>query len=144
MAGSDNRELARRFFEDFCTQRQRALATDLMASDFVGHDPQVPGMNGPGGMADVVAIFQDGLDGVWTVEEIIGGEGDHVTVRWTGTGTHNAPLMGIPPTGKQVRVDAISVFRIADGKIAEMWEVWDTLGMLQQLGVVPAPGANAS
>jgi predicted ester cyclase len=120
MADSDNRELARRFFEDFCTKRQRALATELMAPDFAGHDPQVPGLNGPDAMADAVAIFQDGLDGAWTVEQIIPGEGGYVTVRWTGTGTHNAPLMGIPPTGKQVRVDAISVLRIADGKIAEM------------------------
>jgi predicted ester cyclase len=45
--------------------------------------------------------------------------------------------MGIAPTGRVIRVDAISVFRIANGKIAESWEVWDTLGFLQQLGVVP-------
>jgi predicted ester cyclase len=47
-------------------------------------------------------------------------------------------MNGIPPTGKDVRVDAISIFRMDGGKIAEMWEVWDTLGFLQQLGVVPA------
>lgn len=48
---------------------------------------------------------------------------------------------GIPPTGKSVRVEAISIFRMLDSKIAETWEVWDTLGFLQQLGVVPVPGA---
>jgi predicted ester cyclase len=47
---------------------------------------------------------------------------------------------GIPPTGNAVRVDAISIHRMEDGKIAETWEVWDTLGFLQQLGVVPTPG----
>ena len=54
--------------------------------------------------------------------------GDRVTVRWTGSGTRVGEMKGIPPTGRTVRVD---------GKIAETWEVWDTLGFLQQLGVVP-------
>jgi predicted ester cyclase len=47
--------------------------------------------------------------------------------------------MGLEPTGKSIEVEAISVHRIADGKIAEDWTVWDALGMLQQLGAVPAP-----
>ncbi len=47
-------------------------------------------------------------------------------------------LMGVPPTGKQIEVEAISVFRIEDGKIAEEWTVWDALGLLQQVEAVPA------
>jgi predicted ester cyclase len=47
--------------------------------------------------------------------------------------------MGVPPTGKQIEVEAISVFRIEDGKIAEEWTVWDALGLLQQVEAVPAP-----
>jgi predicted ester cyclase len=62
-----------------------------------------------------------------------------VTARWIGRGTHNGELMGVAPTGKQIAVEAISVFRIADGKIAEEWTVWDALGLLQQVGAVPAP-----
>jgi predicted ester cyclase len=46
---------------------------------------------------------------------------------------------GIPPTGAKIDVSAISIHRMHDGKIAETWEVWDTLGFLQQLGVVPTP-----
>jgi steroid delta-isomerase-like uncharacterized protein len=63
--------------------------------------------------------------------------GDKVVVRWTGSGTHVAEVNGIPATGKQIAVDAISIHQIRDGKIAESWEVWDTLGFLQQVGVVP-------
>ena len=59
-------------------------------------------------------------------------------MRWTGTGTHVGEVNGIAPTGRPIRVDAISIHRIRDGKIAETWEVWDTLGFLQQVGVVPA------
>lgn len=140
MADNDNRELARRFFEDLCTKRQNDLASVLLAPDVVLHDPQIPNVRGLQAAVETFAVYQEGFDGVWTIEEIILGEHDRVTVRWTGSGTHKAEVMGIPPTGKSVRVDAISVLRIADGKIAEMWEVWDTLGMLQQLGVVPTPG----
>jgi predicted ester cyclase len=66
-----------------------------------------------------------------------------VVVRWVGSGTHVAEVNGIPPTGKSVRVDAISIHKMRDGKIAETWEVWDTLGFLQQLGVVPQPSQQA-
>ena len=59
-------------------------------------------------------------------------------VRWTGSGTHVAEVNGVPPTGNSIRVDAITIHRMQDGKIAETWEVWDTLGFLQQIGVVPA------
>ncbi|MHB8644455.1 MAG: ester cyclase [Thermomicrobiales bacterium] len=137
MGASDNRELARRVFEDFGTKRQRHLAEELLTADFVYHDPQVPNVHGPQGMADALAVFQNGLDGVWNIEEIVVGENDRVTVRWTGTGTHNHELMGIPPTGKPVRVASLALLRIDGNKIAEMWNVWDTLGMLQQLGVAP-------
>lgn len=142
MSAETNRELAQRFFEDFCTGRRTELADALMTPDYVYHDSQIPGVHGPQAMVQTVAVFQNGADARWQIEEIIpAGEG-HVTVRWTGIGTHNAEMMGIPPTGKAVRVDAISVLRIADGKIAEQWCVWDTLGMLQQLGVAPAPGGH--
>jgi steroid delta-isomerase-like uncharacterized protein len=84
-------------------------------------------------------VYQDGVDGHWGVEEMFSTD-DKVVVRWTGTGTHVAEVNGIPPTGKPVRVDAISIHTVVDGKIAETWEVWDTLGSLQQIGVVPTDG----
>jgi steroid delta-isomerase-like uncharacterized protein len=65
--------------------------------------------------------------------------GDRVVARWTGSGTHEGELMGVPPTGASIKVDALSIFRIADGKIAEEWTVWDALGLLQQVGAVAAP-----
>lgn len=61
-------------------------------------------------------------------------------MRWTGTGTHVGDVNGIPPTGSAIRVDAISIHKVIGGKIAETWEVWDTLTFLQQIGAVPTPG----
>jgi predicted ester cyclase len=63
-----------------------------------------------------------------------------VASRWTARGTHRGELMGIAPTGKQVTVTGINIERIANGKLVEGWSNYDTLGMLQQLGVIPAPG----
>ena len=66
-------------------------------------------------------------------------EGDKVAYRWTLTGTHKGEFEGIPPTNKKVTVWAISISRIAGGKIVEDWSRVDTLGLMQQLGVVPTP-----
>jgi predicted ester cyclase len=65
--------------------------------------------------------------------------GDQVAVRWTATGTHTGTLLGIPPTGKHVTAPGISIFRVAGDKIEEGQTVYDALGTLQQLGVIPPP-----
>ena len=61
-----------------------------------------------------------------------------MVTRWTGIGTQVGELMGIPATDRSFEVEAITIHRVADGKIAEEWTVWDALGMLQQIGAVPA------
>ncbi len=66
-------------------------------------------------------------------------EGDKVVTRYTFRGTHKGDLMGIAPTGKQVTTIGISIERFVDGKVVERWEVFDQLGMMTQLGVVPPP-----
>jgi steroid delta-isomerase-like uncharacterized protein len=65
-------------------------------------------------------------------------EGDKVVTRWIGRGTHQGELMGVAPTGNQVRVDGMTISRIEDGKIIEEWEIYDALGMMQQLGAIPS------
>ena len=129
--------VVRRYFEQMCNERKNEIAPELFTPGHRMHDPQVPAGEGPEAMAEVVSVYQQGVGGHWGIEEIFSA-GDRVVVRWTGSGTHVGEVNGIPPTGKKIRVDAISVHRMEDGKIAETWEVWDTLGFLQQLGVVPA------
>jgi steroid delta-isomerase-like uncharacterized protein len=135
---AENEALVGRFFEEFCNQRRAEVADELIADDYVSHGPQAPPAEGPNGVRARVGLYQDAVDGHWEVEEMFSA-GDRVVARWTGTGTHRGELMGIDPTGKSIEVDAISVFRMADGKIAEEWTVWDALGLLQQVGAVPAP-----
>jgi steroid delta-isomerase-like uncharacterized protein len=131
-----NEAVVRRFYEEMNNDRKLDLAPDLFTADHVFHDPQVPAADGPQGVADTVRAYQDGVDGHWQIEELFSA-GDRVVVRWTGSGTHVGEMNGLPATGKSVRVDAITIHRMRDGKIAETWEVWDTLGFLQQLGAIP-------
>jgi steroid delta-isomerase-like uncharacterized protein len=129
--------VVRRFYEQMNNERKNELAAELFTADHRLHDPQVTAGDGPEGVAAAFAVYQTSVDGHWDIEDLFS-TADRVAVRWTGSGTHVAEINGIPPTGNKVRVDAISIHRMADGKIAETWEVWDTFGFLQQLGVVPA------
>ena len=74
-----------------------------------------------------------------TIEDLIA-EGHKVAVRGTLRGTHPGELLGIPPTGAQVTVPLIDINRIEAGKLVERWGEADMLGLLHQLGVIPAPG----
>lgn len=134
----ENETLARRFFEEFCNGRDAAVADEIIAADYVAHGPQAPPAEGPEGVKARVAVYQDALGGQWEIQEIQSA-GDRVVVRWIGRGTHNGELMGVPPTGATIAVEAITILRIADGQIAEEWTVWDALGLLQQVGAVPVP-----
>ena len=135
MAASDE-AVVRRYYEQMCNERKNEIAPELFTPEHQLHDPQVTAGPGPDGIAETVSVYQRGVDGHWGIEELFSTR-DRVVVRWTGTGTHVGEVNGIPPTGNKVRVDAISIHRMEDGKIAESWEVWDTLGFLQQVGVVP-------
>jgi len=65
-------------------------------------------------------------------------EGDKVVTHWTASGTHGGEFRGIPPTGKRFRINAIDIDRIVEGKVVECWSNMDELGLLRQLGVIPA------
>jgi steroid delta-isomerase-like uncharacterized protein len=138
MSLEQNKALSRRFFDEVCNGRQQAVADELFTADHQYHDPASPGTPaGPAGMKQLTSTYYTAFrDARWTVNEVIAVD-DTVVTRWTGTGTQTAELMGIPPTNRRVSVDGIWVHRVRNGRIAESWNVWDALGMLQQLGVVP-------
>src|SRR5690242_12454545 len=108
---TDNVAVVRRFYEEMCNGRRLDLASTLFAADCKFHDPQIPGVVGPHAIAETVKVYQTGAQGHWHIEDIFASGSDKVTVRWTGSGQHTGEVMGIPATGKSVKVDAISVFR---------------------------------
>jgi steroid delta-isomerase-like uncharacterized protein len=142
MSTQENKALVQRFFNEVCNGRKLHVADELFAADHNYQDPSLPGMPlGPAGMKQVVGIYQTSFpDACWHVNDMLVAD-DKVVTRWTGTGTHKAELPGNPPipaTGKQVSVQGVWIHRVAGGSIVESWNVWDTLGMLQQLGVIPS------
>jgi steroid delta-isomerase-like uncharacterized protein len=144
MSAEDNKTIVTRFFEEVCNLRNLALANELFTEEAVyeGPDSIPPGtVTGPAGIAGVVKIYQDAFsDAHWNVLDVVAGEGDSVTVRWIGSGTHDGHLGEIPPTGRQIRVKATTFFRLRNGKMAEMHDLWDALALMQQLGLAPRPG----
>ncbi len=137
---SAHKEIVRRLVEGVWTERNLDIIDDLVAGDYVGHDPSQPEpIRGRDGFRQFVSVYQSAFkDASVTIDDLIG-EGDTIVTRWTGRGTHTAELMGIAPTGKEVTISGITISRIAGGKVAEEWQLMDTLGMLVQLGAVPQP-----
>lgn len=134
MSTEENKQLVRRFMEG-------ALNLDAVdkfaAPDMIDHSR---GGAGREGLRQALGLFAAAFpDWQTTIEDLIA-EGDKVVLRGVGHGTHRGAFMGIAPTGKQVAVPGIHIMRIADGKIVEHWAQVDDLGMMRQLGVVPAQG----
>ena len=86
-----------------------------------------------------ITFFEAAFPGYQLSVDDMVAEADKVAVRSTFTGTHRGELMGVPPTGKQVSIGLLLIYRIADGKIVEHWMQADTLGILQQIGAMPVP-----
>ena len=142
MSVEQNKATARRWFLDIITQGQLAVADEIFAANHIIHDPHAPPggwPDGPEGPKMVASVFGEGFsDWNIAIEDQIA-EGDKVATRWAASATNTGPVMGIPPTGKPVRVTGVNVARFADGKIAESWFNFDMLTLLQQLGAIPTP-----
>jgi steroid delta-isomerase-like uncharacterized protein len=140
MSVEQNKATVRRFAAELLNTGDFAVADDLLAPDFAIYGfPGVPPTRA--GLEQVLTAFRSAFpDWRDTIDDMVA-EGEHVVVRLTGTGTHQADFMGIPPTGKQVTLSGMALYRLRDGKIVEDRVQLDMLGMLQQLGVIPAPGA---
>lgn len=137
----ENKAIVRRFYEGFANQANLSVAEELVATDFVDHNPPSPEI-APGleGVKQVFTLFQSAFpDGNLAVDDQIA-EGDKVVTRMTFRGTHKGELMGVPPTGKTVTIGVIAIIRLEGGQLVERWGESDTMGMMQQLGVVPMPG----
>jgi steroid delta-isomerase-like uncharacterized protein len=132
-----NKAIARRFFAEVLSKGDQVAAAELVAPSAVFH--LAVGDLDVAAVGEVLTVFFTGFpDLAFTVEDLVA-EGDQVAVRWTFTGTHTGPFMGVPPTGRQVRMAGISLLRIEGGRIVEDWVVDDLLGLMQQIGAVTLP-----
>lgn len=140
-----NKATARRFYEEAWQGRLEVL-DEIMSEDAVEHDTQNPfaDVHGPDGARRLIEMYRQAFPDVsFTVEEQIA-ERDLVVTRWTATGTNDGDIMGMPATGRTSTVTGIDISRFEDGRIVEGWTNWDTIGMLQQLGLAPAAEGAAA
>ena len=138
MSTEDNKALMSRFLEEVFNKKNLAAIDEFIAPNQVDHTlpPFLPAT--PEGTKRAIDIFLKAFPDVHlTVEDMIA-KGDKVVIRYTSRGAQKGAFMSIPPTGKQITVSSIIIARIADGKIVEEWGLDDQMGMLQQLGIIPA------
>ena len=141
---TEEKALISQVFEEVWNRGKLDMADALYAATFVAHNPGNPGQApGPQGVKDYVAQARNDFPDLhFTVEEQIA-EGALVTTRWTLRAIHQREVVGVAPTGRQLTVTGISLWRITGGKIVEEWAEWDQLGLLQQIGAIPAPAPVA-
>ena len=139
MSAEESKAIVRRYLGVY-EQGNIELLDELLAPDYINHTPATPDLpTGPEGVKGVVTMFRSAMLDLRVVVEDMIAEDDKVAVRYTLEGTHEGELFGVPPTGQRLSIKSITVERVSNGKIRDHWRVTDSLDMMQQLGVIPAP-----
>jgi steroid delta-isomerase-like uncharacterized protein len=138
MTTETNKLVMRRFLE-FINTASEKLAQELISPDAIFHVPGRPEpMRGPAGYLAIIGMMRGGFPDIqWRLEEMVA-EGDKVAARFTMRGTHRGAFFGVPPTGKTIAVQATNFYRLSGGQFVEEHGQPDLLGLLQQIGAVPA------
>jgi predicted ester cyclase len=133
-SGDENKAAVRACFENASQGNFDAL-DDIVTGDYVLHPADVRGADG---LKEMVQGYRDALSGLRVTIDQQFTDGDFVATRYTITGTHDGDLMGTPPSGKNVAFTGITISRCQSGRIAEEWEITDVVGLLGQIGALPA------
>jgi steroid delta-isomerase-like uncharacterized protein len=138
---ADAKAIVRRLYEEVWNNRRLEVVNEIISPSHALQGPNFFGSSiGPEAYKRQVLRFLEGYPDLhWTIEDTIA-EKDKVVACWTISGTHKGDYMGVPATNKRVSVDGVTIHHIANGKIMDSYSNWDALGMMQQLGVVSAPG----
>ncbi|HEY9662822.1 MAG TPA: ester cyclase [Allocoleopsis sp.] len=125
MFETENKRLVRNYFEEVTNQGDLEAISKYIATDFVDHDAPSGLMMGIEGVRETITLLRTAFpDFHATIEDIIA-EGDKVVVRNIWHGTHQGSFLNMSPTGKQVTMKGIVIWRIQDGKIVERWATID-------------------
>jgi predicted ester cyclase len=129
----------RRTFEELWHRGNVDFLDESCSADFVNHDAFAGDVDRDG-LKDIVRMFRGAFPDIrFRLDDVLV-SGSHCTVRWTATGTHRGPLMDIAPTGHRVEVRGIGIARYANDKEQENWQMWDVMGLMQQLNAAPVMG----
>lgn len=133
----ENLAVVSRIWNDIWNRGDMAASSEIFGPNYQGHLPMVT-INGPNEFTGLVEVYRVAFPDVHLSVEDSFTIGDRVAVRWVSRGTHLADMMGIPPSHNKIEVTGLSIFRMENGKVAEEWENFDALGMMQTIGGVTA------
>lgn len=132
-----NKEVVRRFFGAINRQDLDGLE-EVIGSDFLWHGRSMGEIQGADPFKQMVASFYAAFPDLNVELNELIAERDLVVARYTVTGTHEGELSGVSGTGKRIRWEGQPIYRIDGGKVAEVWFVEDSLGLMQQIGAIPS------
>lgn len=143
MSPDENKAILRHALDEIWNKGHLGAADDLVSADFAAQT-NTPGVAASADVANLkrlVAMYRAGFPDLHVTFDDMIAEGDKVAVRFTATGAHLGQILGIPPTGKRVKVTNITIYHMRDGRIVEQQGLTDTPELLQQLGAVSPPGS---
>lgn len=138
-----NKRLVQRFYEEVWAGGNLGFAEQVFAPDYARHDLRpTAAAPGPAGQAEIARAFRAAFpDLTWRVDLVLA-EGDLVAARWTASGTHTGAWAGTPATGRRVEFSGVNIFRFGpSGRVVELWNHRDDLGLREQLGADVYAGA---
>lgn len=148
MAAEENKALARRYMEEVYAKGNLDVVDELLAEDIQDHEEfvdQKPA--GRAGIKELVRAFRKAFPDISVTIDDLAAEGDRVFIRCSWEGTHQGELMGIEASGKRVFFTSMDEIRFGDARIKEHWGVTDSMGLMMQLGAIPAsieyPGGSS-
>jgi len=139
MSNAENIAIVRQLLNAVSSEDHAALER-LVAPTWVNHDPSLPPMQGHEGIRQLSGMFHTAFPDVRMEFEDVLADGDKVAARFCMTGTNTGSFMGMPPSGKSINVTATGIFRLRDGKVTDNWVNLDVMGLMQQVGAIPAQG----
>jgi steroid delta-isomerase-like uncharacterized protein len=140
---SGNKALVRRFYEEAWANGELDVIDEVFAHDYVRHDLRsTQALPGPEGMKRITADFRAAFADLRLEAEIVIAEDEFVAARWTASGTHLGAWGAIEPTGRSATFSGVNIFRLENGKVAEIWNHRDDLGLMEQVGAAIYAGAR--
>ena len=136
MSAEENKRVVERFAEEWNKGNLEAVLA-LVADNVVDHNPMPDQAPGKEGMKQSFAMFKNTFPDLKLNNDFVIAEGDRVVDHGIARGTQKGELMGIPASNKPVAIEYTDIYRVANGKIAEIWHVEDMAGMMQQIGASP-------